>query len=64
MGLSEQLVEAAEEEGAQSNDPAHGEPEKAAADPFVLEYDTEEWKIEAEDADRIIGLLIAVTNLL
>lgn len=32
--------------------------------PFSMDYDTESYKLDSETADQVLGVMIAVTNLL
>lgn len=63
MGVLDQL------EGLEPDDDAPSDPEETtdqvgAADPFSMEYDFEEWELDADTTDHALSILIAVTNLL
>lgn len=63
MGVLEQL------DYEQGDAPTDPQPEQsvsvgAGADPFSMEYDFSEWKVDAESMDHALSLLIAATNLL
>lgn len=38
--------------------------ESRADSPFSMGYDVEEYQLDAETTDQLLGLLVAVTNLL
>lgn len=63
MGVLDQL------EGLEPDDDAPADPEETTtrdgvADPFSMDYDFEEWELDADTTDHALSIMIAVTNLL
>ncbi|MFC4246473.1 hypothetical protein ACFOZ7_05610 [Natribaculum luteum] len=63
MGVLEQL-DLEQEDAPTDPDPEPSVSVGEDTDPFSMNYDFEEWKVDAESTDQILSLLIAVTNLL